>query len=95
MARLLKNLTITVLFTSLLIIMIMVFKKTMERKKTSEEIKQNAINDIDLTLKTLKESIGTKSAGQLDKIMDTAIENAKNDLDKLSEQIKKRMIKSS
>ena len=69
------------------------FARLFSKKKEviPEEVKimaRNAVKDIEITVMKLKEALENKSAYQLEKNIDNAVEIAKSSIDKVASQIK-------
>ena len=63
-------------------------------KEELREATTDAFNDIDSAITDLKDNIEGKSASQLEKILDSAVEKAKERLDRMSSIIKTRLHES-
>lgn len=88
MIKFIKTVLIIIFTTLLIFYVISLSQKKINKKRNAKIVKQSAINEIDITFNELKDEIGKKSAEKIDKVIDKAIENAKNELDRLSSQIK-------
>lgn len=90
-----KKVVFTAIPLTLLALSGIIFKLLKRKKEPiSEEIietAKDATKDIDSTVTELKGNIEGKSAVQIERTIDNAVENAKNKLDKIAFQIKDKI----
>jgi hypothetical protein len=83
-----KIAVLTIALVSLTVAGIRIALKNNSIQKKLNETKTSAIKDIENTISELKNNLEVKTTAQLQKTIDNSIELAKQNLDKISNQIK-------